>query len=44
MRKINTHKEYQEVMVRIEELLKIVGNDTPSDNKDFIEFDFRLSG
>lgn len=39
MRKLKTQKEYQAVTARIEELLKIVGNETPIDGKDFIELD-----
>lgn len=39
MRTIKTQSEYKAVSARIEELLAIVGNDTPVDNKDFIELD-----
>lgn len=39
MRKIKTKKEYEAVTARIEELLKTVGNETPVDDKDFIELD-----
>ncbi len=34
-----TKKEYKALCLRIEELLKIVGNDTPSTDKNFIELD-----
>lgn len=37
MIKIKTEKEYNVVMERIEELLGIVNNETPIDNKDSIE-------
>ncbi|OAV73930.1 putative transcription regulator containing HTH domain protein [Bacteroidales bacterium Barb7] len=37
-----TEKQYKAICLRIEELLKTVGNDTPPDNNDFIELD-RLS-
>ena len=36
---IKTEKQYNATCQRIEELLKIVGNDTPSDDKNFIELD-----
>jgi HTH-type transcriptional regulator/antitoxin HigA len=36
---IKTKTQYEAACARIEELLKTVGNDTPSDNKDFIELD-----
>jgi HTH-type transcriptional regulator/antitoxin HigA len=36
---IKTEKQYNAACARIEELLQIVGNDTPSDSKDFIELD-----
>jgi HTH-type transcriptional regulator/antitoxin HigA len=40
MRSIKTKKEYEVLCVRIEELLLVVGNDTPpTDDKDFIELD-----
>lgn len=39
MRTIKTSKEYNAVCNRIEELLKVVGNDTPIDNKEFILLD-----
>ena len=39
MAKIRTEIQYNAACKRIEELLEIVGNDTPSDNKDFIELD-----
>ncbi len=34
-----TNKEYEALSMRIEELLKIVGNETPSTDKNFIELD-----
>lgn len=37
MTKVKSKKEYQALCSRIDELLKIVGNDTPPDNADFIE-------
>lgn len=39
MTKIRTDKQYHAACERIEELLKVVGNDTPADNRDFIELD-----
>jgi HTH-type transcriptional regulator/antitoxin HigA len=39
MRSIKTKKEYYVLCARIEELLLVVGNDTPTDNKYFIELD-----
>ena len=39
MVRIQTERQYEATCERMEELLKIVGNDTPSDNKDFIELD-----
>ncbi|MDR0749573.1 MAG: helix-turn-helix domain-containing protein [Tannerellaceae bacterium] len=36
---IKTEKQYNAACSRIEELLKVVGNDTPADDKDFIELD-----
>lgn len=39
MAKIKTETQYKAVCARIEELLKVVGNETPSDDKDFIELD-----
>jgi HTH-type transcriptional regulator/antitoxin HigA len=36
---IKTEKQYNAACERIEELLKIVGNDTPADDKNFIELD-----
>lgn len=39
MRIIKTEKEYEAVYSRVEELLKVVTNKTPVDNKDFIELD-----
>lgn len=37
MTKINNETEYKAIMARIEELLKLVDNDTPRDNPDYIE-------
>jgi HTH-type transcriptional regulator / antitoxin HigA len=39
MGKIRTKNQYLATCERIEELLKIVGNNTPEDDKDFIELD-----
>ncbi len=39
MRKISTEKEYKALTARMEELLKLVGNDTPTTDKHFIELD-----
>jgi HTH-type transcriptional regulator/antitoxin HigA len=39
MAKIKTEKQYNATCERIEELLKLVGNDTPTDDKNFIELD-----
>lgn len=39
MTKINGEREYKNVMLRIEELLKVVGNGTPSADADFVELD-----
>ncbi len=39
MRTIKTKVEYTAVCGRIEELLEVVGNNTPTDNKDYIELD-----
>ncbi|SEM76871.1 HTH-type transcriptional regulator / antitoxin HigA [bacterium A37T11] len=36
---IKSEQQYKAACERIEELLQIVGNETPSDNKDFIELD-----
>ena len=36
---IKNEKQYNATCARIEELLKIVGNDTPIDDKNFIELD-----
>ena len=36
---IKTEKQYEATCQRIEELLKVVGNDTPTDNRNFIELD-----
>jgi len=36
---IKTEKQYNVACERIEELLKVVGNDTPVDDKNFIELD-----
>ena len=39
MAKIITEKQYKVASERIEELLKVVGNDTPIDDKNYIELD-----
>lgn len=39
MAKIKTEKQYKAACARIEELLRVVGNDTPTDDKNFIELD-----
>ena len=39
MAKIKNEKQYQTACERINELLKLVGNDTPADNKDMVELD-----
>ncbi|MDR1897540.1 MAG: hypothetical protein LBR10_12195 [Prevotellaceae bacterium] len=39
MTKINTEKQYEAACIRIEELLKVVGNDTNPDDANFIELD-----
>lgn len=39
MTKIETSVQYKATCERMEELLKIVDNNTPSDNKDFVELD-----
>ena len=39
MTKIKTEKQYEVACERMEELLKVVGNDTCSDDKNFIELD-----
>ena len=39
MANIKTEHQYTKALERIEELLQIVGNDTRSDNKDFVELD-----
>ncbi|MDR1554368.1 MAG: helix-turn-helix domain-containing protein [Prevotellaceae bacterium] len=36
---IKNEKQYKAACERIEELLKVVSNDTPTDNKDFIELE-----
>ena len=36
---IKNEKQYNAACERIEELLKVVGNDTPADDKNFIELD-----
>jgi HTH-type transcriptional regulator/antitoxin HigA len=36
---IKTEKQYNAACERIEELLKVVGNDTPTDDNNFIELD-----
>ena len=39
MAKIKTEKQYEAACARIDELLKEVSNDTPSDDKNFLELD-----
>ncbi|MDR3245141.1 MAG: helix-turn-helix domain-containing protein [Prevotellaceae bacterium] len=39
MTKIKTEKQYKAACERIEELLQSVGNDTPTDDKNFVELD-----
>ena len=36
---IKTEKQYNAACARVEELLRIVGNDMPTDRKEFIELD-----
>ena len=36
---IKNEKQYSTACERVEELLKVVGNDTPTDDKNFIELD-----
>ena len=46
MVQIKTEKQYKAACNRINELLKVVGNDTPADDKNMLElgFNLRLSG
>lgn len=39
MAKIKTEKQYKAACSRIEELLMVVGNDTPSDDRNLLELD-----
>ncbi len=39
MKNISTEKEYKALTARMEALLKLVGNDTPTTDKHFIELD-----
>ena len=39
MTRIKTELHYDKAVERIEELLKIVGNETPQDDKNFVELD-----
>lgn len=39
MAQIKTEKQYQAACARIEELLKVVNNDTPEDDKNLLELD-----
>ena len=39
MAQIKTEKQYEAACNRINELLKIVGNDTPADDKNMLELD-----
>ena len=39
MAQIKNEKQYKATCERIEELLKVVGNNTPADDKDMLELD-----
>ncbi len=39
MTEINNETQYRKALIRVEELLLVVGNDTTPDNQDFIELD-----
>lgn len=39
MEKIKSEKQYRTACSRIEELLKVVSNNTPPDDKNFLELD-----
>ena len=39
MEKIKTEEQYKAACQRIEELLKVVENDTPADDKNLLELD-----
>jgi len=39
MAAIKTERQYEKAVERIEELLCVVGNDTPADDKNFVELD-----
>ncbi len=39
MKKVITKQEYEALSIRIEELLKVVGNNTPTTDKNYIELD-----
>ena len=39
MTRISTEIQYDKAVQRIEELLQVVGNDTPEDDKNFVELD-----
>ena len=39
MAKIKTEKQYKAACARVEELLKVVSNETPTDDKNFLELD-----
>ena len=39
MSKIETEQQYNAACARVEELLQVVGNDTPTDNQQYIELD-----
>ena len=39
MTQIKTEKQYKAACDRINELLKVVGNDTPADDKNMLELD-----
>ena len=39
MAKIKTEKQYKAACMRIEELLKVVSNETPADDQNYLELD-----
>jgi HTH-type transcriptional regulator/antitoxin HigA len=39
MAEIKNEIQYKKLLERMEELLQVVGNDTPPTNKDFVELD-----
>ena len=40
MKSITNKTEYEAIMARVDELVEIVDDDTPSTDKDYIELDF----